>query len=74
MFIKEKLFIKVEEEVEVEDMVDVLHQEEVWVEDVQGELQDNKLLYPLVSLFLVLFGMIQKVMEIIDLSTYPSQV
>ena len=57
------------EEVEVEHPVEVLHQEEVWVEDVQGDLQGNKLLYLLVSMLQSLSGMIQKVMEIIDLST-----
>ena len=44
------------------------------MDDVQGDLQDNKLLYLLVSMFHILSGMIQKVMDIIDLSTYPSQV
>ena len=37
---------------------------------MQGDLQGNKLLYLLVSMFLILSGMIQKVMAIIDLSTY----
>ena len=32
------------EEVEVEHLVEVLHQEEVWVKGVQGDLQTNKLL------------------------------
>ena len=34
--------------------------------------QGNKLLYLLINMFQILSGMIQKVMEIIDLSTYPS--
>ena len=63
-----------EEEVEVEDLVEGLHQEEVWVKDVQQDLQGYKLLYLLVSMFLILSRMIQKVMEIIELSIYPSQV
>ena len=61
-----------EEEVEVENLVEVLHQEEVRVEDMQGDPQGYKLIYLLVSMFLILSGMIPKVMEIIDLSTYLS--
>ena len=60
------------EELEVDHLVKVLHQEEVWIENMQGDLQGYKLIYLLVSMFLILSGIIQKVMEIIDLSTHPS--
>ena len=38
----------------VEHMVEVLHQEEVWVVDMQGDNQGYKLIYLLVSIFLIL--------------------
>ena len=46
------LLLRDGEEVEVEHLVEVLYQEEVWVEDVQGDLQGYKLIYLLVSMFL----------------------
>ena len=51
-----------EQEVEVEHLVEILHQDEVSVGDVQGDLQNSNLLYLLVSMFLILSGMIEKVM------------